>query len=224
TTVIRVIHNILRSSQKDQLSTYQTSYANFSSQESAFLPFTWAHPVIPGRTSWRRAGSGVYNGKYSISNGRGPTRLMSPLSTLNSSGSSSKLVLRKKRPNLVSRCSSGKRRPFSSRASVIVRNLYIVNGRPCNPGRTCLKITGLPAFAQTKAAITSISGDKTMRSTAEAVTSKSRFPTRLTMGNTTPLRTRPRFSSNQGLAAPRLLSLSAADVVLAYPPLESTWC
>src|SRR5690606_19272141 len=140
------------SSQKDQLSTYQTSYSNFSSQESAFRPFTCAQPVMPGRTLCRRACSGVYKGKYSIRSGRGPTRLMSPLRTLNNSGSSSKLVLRKKRPSLVKRCSSGSRRPCASRASVIVRNLYIVNGFPCSPGLTCLKITGEPSDILTKTA------------------------------------------------------------------------
>ena len=38
-----------------RLSTYSTSAANFSSQVRALRPRTWARPVTPGRTSWRRA-------------------------------------------------------------------------------------------------------------------------------------------------------------------------
>jgi predicted MPP superfamily phosphohydrolase len=37
----------------------QTSSANLSSQLSALRPLTWAHPVSPGRTSWRRICSGL---------------------------------------------------------------------------------------------------------------------------------------------------------------------
>src|SRR5690625_1552785 len=55
-----VSQRIFRSSQNDRLSTYQTSRRNFSSQEMALRPFTCAQPVIPGRTSWRRACSGEY--------------------------------------------------------------------------------------------------------------------------------------------------------------------
>ena len=43
------------SNQKVRWSTYQTSRANFSSQEMALRPLTCAQPVTPGFTSMRRA-------------------------------------------------------------------------------------------------------------------------------------------------------------------------
>src|SRR5690554_7791921 len=67
---------------------------------STLFPYTTlfrSHSVTPGRTSWRRNCSLEYSGKYSINKGRGPTRLMSPLSTFQSSGNSSRLVARRKR-------------------------------------------------------------------------------------------------------------------------------
>src|SRR5271157_1054895 len=106
-TLTRVIVRILASSLNDQWSTYQVSSRNFSSQSIAFRPLTCAQPVIPGRTSWRLACSGVYRARYCISSGRGPMRLKSPLSTFQSWGSSSRLVLRRNRPSRVSRSESG---------------------------------------------------------------------------------------------------------------------
>src|SRR5271170_262959 len=47
TIFARVANRILRSSQRLQCSTYQTSQWNFCSQEMALRPFTWARPVIP---------------------------------------------------------------------------------------------------------------------------------------------------------------------------------
>src|SRR5690606_19450983 len=58
-TLRRVRRRILRSRAREAWSTYQTSRANFSSQVRALRPLTWAQPVRPGRTSWRRACSGV---------------------------------------------------------------------------------------------------------------------------------------------------------------------
>ena len=66
---------------------------------------------MPGRTSWRRACSGEYSGRYSISSGRGPTRLISPASTLTSSGSSSRLVRRSHRPSAREALGVGQQRP-----------------------------------------------------------------------------------------------------------------
>ena len=57
-TRIAVRKSILTSSKTETWSTYQTSSSNFLSQEIALRPFTWAQPVIPGRTSCRRACSG----------------------------------------------------------------------------------------------------------------------------------------------------------------------
>ena len=47
----QVSARILRSSSSDTWSTYHTSSSNLFSQDSTFLPFTCAQPVIPGRTS-----------------------------------------------------------------------------------------------------------------------------------------------------------------------------
>lgn len=55
TTLPIVINRIRRSSQSDLLSAYQTSKSNFSGHEMLVRPLTCAHPVIPGRTSCRRA-------------------------------------------------------------------------------------------------------------------------------------------------------------------------
>jgi hypothetical protein len=54
-TLARAMSRILRSSTSDQLSTYQTSSARRRSQLTALRPCTAAQPVMPGRTSWRRA-------------------------------------------------------------------------------------------------------------------------------------------------------------------------
>jgi len=50
-TLMTVSARILRSSQIERLSTYQTSSASFSSHEIALRPLICAHPVMPGRTS-----------------------------------------------------------------------------------------------------------------------------------------------------------------------------
>src|SRR5690554_2347422 len=122
---------------------------------STLFPYTTlfrSHSVTPGRTSWRRNCSLEYSGKYSINKGRGPTRLMSPLSTFQSSGNSSRLVARRKLPKGVMRCSSGSGLPCLSVASSIVRNLIISNGLPFRPGRVWRKNTGAPSLRQIKRA------------------------------------------------------------------------
>ena len=48
-----------RIQRQTQFSTYHTSSANLSCQLAAFLPFTCAHPVIPGFTSCRRISSAL---------------------------------------------------------------------------------------------------------------------------------------------------------------------
>ena len=88
--------------------------------------------------------------------------LISPFKMLKSSGSSSKLVERKNFPNFVSLTSSGSNSPFSSRPSVIVRNLYILNIFSSFPGRGWRNSTGLPSFTRTSAATTAMIGDRTI--------------------------------------------------------------
>ena len=94
---------------------------------------------MPGRTSWRRACSSEYNGKYLGSSGRGPISAMSPFSTLMSCGSSSMLVERTNLPTVVRRCASGSSLPFSSRSSVMVLNLMTLKILPSLPGRSWKK-------------------------------------------------------------------------------------
>src|SRR5688572_32781047 len=83
-TFITVKNRILISNANEMWSTYQTSYANFCCQDNVFRPFTCAHPVIPGFTRCRLFCSRLYNGRYSINNGLGPTNDMCPDSTLKS--------------------------------------------------------------------------------------------------------------------------------------------
>ena len=85
----------------------------------------------------------------------GTTKLISPLSTLNIWGNSSRLVRRRKRPTLVTRGSPGclwtrwpcpsvcSTKPRSSSAfCTIVRNLNISKRRPFSPARFCRNSTG----------------------------------------------------------------------------------
>ena len=59
-----VFSRILISKNSDTLATYHTSYSNFCCQLMAFLPFTCAQPVMPGRTSCRRRWRSLYRGNY----------------------------------------------------------------------------------------------------------------------------------------------------------------
>src|SRR5690625_943309 len=130
-----VKNNILISNKKERLSTYQTSYSNFCCQEMAFLPFTCAHPVIPGQKLLRFFCVSLYKGKYCINNGLGPIKLISPFNTLSNCGISSKEVFRTKLPTLVKRSPSGSRFPFLSFLSFIDLNLIILNIFSFLPGR-----------------------------------------------------------------------------------------
>src|SRR5690554_573286 len=135
-TFFTVRNRILISNHSERLSIYHTSSLNFSSQLSELRPLTCAQPVTPGRTSWRRYCSVEYKGRYSINNGRGPTKLISPLSTFHKPGNSSKLLERRKLPKGVIRSESGNGLPLASTASRMVRNLIISKGLPPLPGRT----------------------------------------------------------------------------------------
>ena len=95
-----------------------------------------------------------------MSKGRGPTKLMSPPRTFNSSGNSSKLVLRSSFPIEVSRLLSGNRYPRSSRASIIVRNLINIKGCPFKPGRSWRKKTGVPKYIRTTRASMAMNGER----------------------------------------------------------------
>src|ERR1700761_834450 len=59
TTDQAVFSRMRRSRERLRWSTYQTSSSIRSSQGMPARPWTWAQPVIPGRTSWRRFWCGV---------------------------------------------------------------------------------------------------------------------------------------------------------------------
>ena len=123
--------------------------------------------------------------------GRGPIRLMSPLRTLISCGSSSRLVRRRTWPILVIRGSrailnSGPVRWLSpsmaaSRASAsttIVRNLSIPNSAPSRPTRCWRNSTGPPSSRLTRMAMTASTGEATSRSAPATTMSNSRLTAR----------------------------------------------
>ena len=96
------------------------------------------------------------------SSGRGPTRLMSPFSTLISCGSSSMLVFRNSCPNLVLRGSASLvQAVFSSLFTRMDRNFSIRNSFRLNPTRVCRNNTGPGEESFTPRAMNSISGDST---------------------------------------------------------------
>ena len=76
------------------------------------------------------------------------------LETFQSSGNSSRLVVRSQRPKGVSRSSSGSGFPSGPEASIIVRNLTRAKGWPCSPGRFCRNRIGRPTFRRTNSATT----------------------------------------------------------------------
>ena len=133
----------------------------FRATTSALRPCTCAQPVMPGRASSRRRCDEVYLSTYFTGNGRGPTRLMSPLITDHSCGSSSRLLERSRRPSGVSRASSGSRLPSGWRSLVIVRNFGGVIGWESRPARAWRNTTGDPCARRTSRATTPITGNKT---------------------------------------------------------------
>src|SRR6188474_2025072 len=105
---------------------------------------------------------------------------MSPLRTLISCGSSSRLVRRRKRPARVMRGSSGILKAGSSSFSrstssasccsasaTIVRNLSIVKGTPSLPARLWRKKTGMPESMTISSAIAANRGESTASIEAE---------------------------------------------------------
>ena len=157
------------------LSTYQASSSNLIFQSTAFRPLTWAQPVIPGRTSCLLACSGVYSGRYSINNGRGPTRLMSPRRTFQSSGSSSILDALRILPSRVSLMPSVSVSISLPSVRVIVLNLINLNVRPPSPGRSWRNSTGQPDVARIKTPTAIRIGDNTIKAVQEISTSIARF-------------------------------------------------
>ena len=143
------------------------------------------------RSKWCGSKNSVSYGMH----GRGPTSDISPRRTLSSCGSSSRLVFRRKRPNVVtsasreslyvpfalrvasalivawmySRCSA------SSVSIPIVRNLNTVNGRWFVPSRVWRKKTGPGDSRLIRIAATRNSGEERTRRIDAPTTSMTRF-------------------------------------------------
>ncbi len=100
---------------------------------------------------------------------------MSPFSTFHSSGSSSRLVLRRKRPKRVSRSASVNILSPPVAGGRIVRNFTSRKDLPCSPGRCCANKTGRPSVAATASATTASSGSHATAVTSTSATSNSRF-------------------------------------------------
>src|SRR5580704_4585426 len=116
-----------------------------------------------------------------MSNGRGPTKLMSPRSTFQSCGSSSTLDRRSKAPNRVMRSPSGKSRPCRSRWSVMVRNLRTKKGTLLKPGRCWRNRIGYPICSHIKKVTATSNGESSTRPTIDTTTSNPRFSARLSL-------------------------------------------
>ena len=105
-TALMVPKKHLTSSQKLICSTYQPSSFAFSVISSSSRPWICAQPVRPGRTSFAPYLSRSANRSYWFQRaGRGPMTAISPTRIVHSWGSSSRLVLRRKRPTRVIYCS-----------------------------------------------------------------------------------------------------------------------
>src|SRR2546425_430149 len=162
---------------------------------------------MPGRTRWRRWYPSICSRrstKIAGCSGRGPTTFMSPSSTLNSCGSSSRRTFRSRRPIGVTRASSAWAhtcRPPLLESTRIVRNLYIVNGLPprstwrrvlppardrprrSSPTRAWVKSTGPRDVSLISAAMTSITGSvRTIPTIAAAMLRQRRLRRSRSMG------------------------------------------
>lgn len=84
-------------------SLYLCGLSTLASILSSFAYFKVAGPVMPGLSCRTSRSSPVSLSAKPGTSGRGPTRLMSPISTFQRSGSSSSLVRRKNAPSLVTR-------------------------------------------------------------------------------------------------------------------------
>ena len=147
--------------------------------------------------------SALYRSTYTIGSGRGPIRLMSPLSTDHSCGSSSRLSDRSARPE---RCQPIARRaavrPRVPRASLIVRNLGTSIGAPPRPARSWRNSTGRPSRSRTSNATTVHNGARRAARAPAPTTSMAAL--RQAVEPASPVRhTRPHSTSPLTIAAPR---------------------
>ena len=134
-----------RYSPTDRSASHSRSCASFSVHDMSRAIRSCANPVSPGRTTSRCQYCGISSQSCSKNTGRigrGPTSDMSPCTTFQSCGSSSRCMVRSNRPTRVSspavRSSRadawyGPRRVSAS--GISVRSLYIVNISPARPTR-----------------------------------------------------------------------------------------
>ena len=145
TTWAMVIRRYRASSARLQWSTYQRSSASRSLNFCVWRPFTTAHPVKPGRMSWRRDSSAWVDTGQVLHQERPRSHqahvaaehipelreLVDARGPQNAPDTSQPLLIR----GYLSSPANGAR---------IVRNFNITNGRPCQPGRSWRKRMGRP--------------------------------------------------------------------------------
>ena len=179
-------------------SIHSRSSANFRAGVIAFRPFTWAQPVIPGRTDWRRRRTAGSFGCSISSSGRGPISAMSPRMTFQSSGSSSRLDRRRTAPTGGVRSAPG----VPGGASCMVRNFTIRNGRPSRPTRSCRNRTGPPTPIATRSATAAIRGASTTDRISASVRSVARRAIAVVLPATAGVRPGPHRVSRTGFTDP----------------------
>src|SRR5215471_1008843 len=167
-----VLASIFRSRDSDQESMYcRSSFIHVSKSAISLRPLTCQRHVRPGFMLKRRRCHASYCMTSDGIGGLGPTRLMSPLRTFHSWGSSSKLLPRRNPPIAVSLGSfrilnTGPDTSFAatncawrvSAFSHIDLNLYMTKGRPLAPLRVCRKNTGPLDVNFTAMAVSNIRG------------------------------------------------------------------
>ena len=108
-----------------------------------------------------------------MSRGLGDVYKRQPINTFHNSGNSSNLYFRSTAPNGVIRLSPFTEMELPEWATVIERNLYIVNNRPYCPTLFCLNMTGPPGILiRIKMLIIIKTGNKKIKPKSDAPRSK----------------------------------------------------
>ena len=143
-------------------------------RRAALRPFTCAQPVMPGRTSWRRAapassGEVLHEQRAGADKAHVAPQHVEQLGQLVEAGAPQQPAQR------VRRCVVGQQLAVRSRSSVMVRNFTISNGTPPRPGR-CLAEQHRCSHPQPHGrATTASTGDSSTSSTAAPTMSMARF-------------------------------------------------
>ena len=173
---------------------------------------------MPGVVSSRRLAQPVICSDSWTTNGRGPTRLISPRSTFHSCGSSSMLHLRRNAPTRVMRGSSAilnsgpppsivfmwaRSKRLASASATIVRNFTIRNSRPPRPWRAWRKNTGPRVSSLTAIAAAARIGEITSRPRPDATMSNVRLSIRTVRENC--------IDGSETTGTPSMSSIAALD-------------